>query len=234
MLLVKSPNGAFVNTIVLLLWLDKQFNLLIDQQKYAVLRGSSWPDVDELHLVDLSLSLRKEIEQYFILDKCKFIEQNIFPEDRTWDNWIYYESLYRNFWQKGIVGLQQGQTADTIEQQLDQGYRIIGFSCDPYIAYKNKCKFTTSIDLHTKKSFIADIEKFNKKLDSVDHPNLLKLDAAEFMCKQDLDRSTYNIITKWADLEDNYDKAHFVHTLWLRAQTRSQMDFLDEMIGLYS
>jgi len=244
--IVKAPSGGFANTIILMVWLDSRWPLMIPHEQYDAVRGDDWPPLEDLWHMDHT-DLPEDISDVFILDKLGHINEHIIPNHdnpsrkvpgkRTWNNWLLFEQGMRDIWQSGIFGLHNGHTARAIPKQLDAGMKVYAFTTDPNICLKHKLKFTVfgGLDYFGDiESWFEEVEQYNKDLKAlVGHPNLFVADSGELMCGNELNRDIWDAMCDFGNLDASYEDANKVHAMWKQANDRAEKGYLDTIKRIY-
>ena len=239
---VVGPTGGFINHIRWLILLDPMFsfNLHTDNlEKYNEIKGTNWPsyqDYVDKNLTQVPDSAKNEMYDMdsYLLEfdnmetKLNSITHKIYPESRTWHNWLIFEWRYRH--RLGdFVGVCNGREIDKISP-TDTKHMLI--TIEPELAYRCYLKFNSSLNLGTADWFKQDVKDHIKKYQNL-NLQYSKIIASDILYSSVLDKNFYNELIRWFDLEDNYNQASYVHQLWFKAHLRAEKEFVNDIREIY-
>lgn len=217
---VNSSTGGFGNHLRWLLSLDQQFSASLYVPDY--LTNGIYKIVTEEQKSNSAKHSFSSLEE-----KIQFINQFIYPQNRTWHNWLSFELKYRH-------QLDQIITFNHYVNQIPKPpVKTIVTTIDPDLAYKHYLKMnsnlnTTSVDLFKR---VIDNDNYlaNNKTAS---DNLLVIDLS-ILYNQVLDRSLYEKCINFFNLQDLYQYAKDIHCTWYNLQIKSQKEFVKDITSIY-
>jgi len=246
-ILVSAPIGGFANHIRWLLLLDKQYQISISysHDHYDACKEEHWPTKEYLenNFLTMSFDIRQEIidrlGQPFILpfrelkDKTRFIENNVYPQSRTHNNWLDFEWRYREaldpFIHVGHMFSNNGNHYllgnDQNEIIFDKYDKIVLATTDPTLAHSVYKKFNPHgssddefIDLVLLQNQSAiELASTNKEK--------FKLIDSTLLFDSKLDYNLYTDIVSFLHLDNNYESAEDIHKLWYLRQEQALNDY---------
>lgn len=237
--------GSFVNHVRWLMLLDPSFKIVVpafDEVKYNVIKGADWPSYDSYLKKDLS-KVDEFIKQEFVEKEAYLIdltgnidskvqefESKIYPESRTWHNWLLFEWRYRERLDQLI-----NVTHDLVKP-TDMTSKNLLLNIDPELSYRSYLKFNTLLNNETMDSFKKMVSDNNRKfMESVDNGSsqVQKILDSTVLFQPVLDKNFYDELTQWFDLNDCYEQANYVHSLWYKAHKRAEKEFVTDIREFY-
>lgn len=237
-----GPVGGYANHVRWLALLDSSFRInRLNEVKYNVFRGVSWPSVEEFKLTALESvdpaiidEMYNTLEDNFIEfsnleSKLRFIERRVYPATRTYHNWLTVEWTYRETLNSIIFFGHQ------IDELLPVPSKVLLLEVSPEIAYKNYFKFNSRLNNLSKSEFFQaclNVQAENRlKATSLGTSNRI-LNTDCLYCEV-LDYGFYTNLLEIFNLTVDYDVANYVHKLWFVAQRRAESDFVFDSARLY-
>lgn len=257
-----APYGAFANHIRWLLLLDPQFNFQFKQGitkeevKYSQFKGSNWPefaDWSSLTKEDVDPNILDEILENFEINKLKeiaslnsffsnhltttddklnFILSQVYPQTRSWQNWLVYEFRYRTqLDHMMLVDHNNNLSEKLVSSNFNK--MIVG-QVEPMLALRTYIKFNSHLNLLTIKDFIKKIQHENTLAQeySTKHQNVLQLDNT-ILYNELLDRDFYTKIINWFGLSDCYDLAKVIHQQWYNLQINAEQNIIIDLQKIF-
>lgn len=259
-----APYGGFANHLRWILLLDPQFsfqfkdNITVEEIKYHELKGSDWPEFSSwatLKKEDLNTNILEEILSKFdidklasiagvasifskpitpIEDKLNFILNTVYPQSRSWQNWLIYEFSYRTQLQNLILINHNDQLPTKLKDCANNHDKIIVCQIDPKLSLRIYIKINSHLNLQTGKDFIYKIQRENILAEeySNQHQNVLLLDNT-ILYNELLDRNFYNKAIEWFGLSDQYDQAKIIHERWYHLHVESEKHMIDDLQKIF-
>ena len=241
-----SPIGGFGNHLRWLLLLDDQFKSDIFLMKFAWnniiyndIKGDSWPDystiIKNFYGLEIADNIREEIIEKCqiklikftsIENKIDFLKNDVYPQSRSYDNWLYYERLYRTFLNQFI----------NFDHYINTNFnKSIIMTIDPILAYRSYVKFNSNLNSTQKNHFLDSIKFGNLTSSKFADTNTLKVKLVngDRLFNETLDLQLYLDVIEFFNLDNNYDLANSIHKLWYDGHKRSEQDIVTDMINLY-
>ena len=158
------------------------------------------------------------------LDKVKFIEDFVYPKNRTYSNWLQYEWRYRKKIDQVI------RFSHNIEDITDMSVpnKILILTMRPKYAYRTYVKFNPKLNGHTVKSFMRQVEQDNLSNTSFKNEGMqtIVFDAG-LLYNSVLDEQVYNNIISFMGIENVYNTANAVHKLWYDLHTKAVLEYTE-------
>lgn len=236
---VVGGTGAFANHVRFLVVLDDTYQgrmIRHNEQSFQDQAGPDWCSYSDLvagNLDGVPPDIVEEMEQRMgVHDLCnidakvKFARDQLYPQARSWHNWIAWEYLYR----------EQLQPLVHMAHDYDGGGgNTLLLTMDPQQAYLRYIKFNSFLNLMTREEFIDSAVDLNQKFRQLAGklPNVHVMDAGELWTRQ-LPRDWYLEMCGVFGLEDRYDHAQQVHALWYEAHLRSEREIVAYFSEIYS
>lgn len=229
-----APWGAFSNHLRWLLLLEERYVFQVDtnwtKNIYNNLAGPDWPPYTWFtHLpqwVQDECINDHNIQSNVILDctgtpaqKASAILEHVYPETRTWHNWLIYEHKFK-IDLPGIVCEHE-----YVPQQIPH----IAIIADPELAYSSYVKFNSQLNCLSQEEFKGMVYNFNRQQKE---KTCLLVDASE-LYKPELDRDLYNRIIVHCDFADNYELANELHKAWYKIHWQAGVDMVNDLISMY-
>lgn len=204
---IMAPPGAFGNHIRWLLLLDSKFNL---------------PEFYIPSSVD---------------EKVAYYQQLVYPTQRTWHNWLQYEWRYRR-WLDPTIYLDHANELgpDYLTQQIPT------LICNVDLALGLRCylKWNSSNNGTGIGSLVGEfknrwsLSNFEKMVADAGAQSWTKIVNVDSMFSQTLDKSLYESIIKFFDLEDHYEAAQHIHSLWYARQIDSEREMINDLNKIFN
>lgn len=166
-----------------------------------------------------------------IKDKVNFIKENVYNENRSWHNWLTFEFTYRDELHETINFTHD---LKTIYEDKFTDSKFILLTIDGNLAYKCYFKFNSYLNTLSLNDFMLMINKHNKMTNIAN-----KKDNRIFTAKSDnlfnekLDKNIYTSMIHWFNLEDRYDYATEIHSIWYNLHRKSEKKFVSDITKLY-
>jgi len=210
--------GSYGNHIRWLLLLDDMFKYdrffplsKWDLELFNTIKGKDWPK-DYAELSSMPNWVQQEVNELVpdlkclklntITEKIDFILEYVYPYNRNNENWLEYESRYR----EQFNDIKLSHSLDDADKYINKMSLIL----DPNICYENYIRFYP-LFANKRKGFIKNVKKFNdiaiKKYDQC------VIDISVIYNKN-LDYNTYKAMISCFNLADNYEYACKIHERW--------------------
>jgi len=238
---ILCPVGGFGNHVRWLILLDPafQFYVKVTEDCYRDHQGPDWPRYDDYKHSkwnDTRAEIREEIlsllGDYDCIDtdsKLRFIQDKVYFDSRSWDNWLITEWYYR----KNLDNLIQLEHLAWRLRERD--LPILNLTIDPELAYRSYLKFNSNLNITTNQDFrqyeVQSVVESNT-LHAQNVPGSLTMQT-DVLFRPELDRDFYHELITWAGLSDQYDAANQVHQLWYQAHRRCEHALVNDLIGMY-
>jgi hypothetical protein len=245
-----SPIGGFGNHVRWLVLLDPQYSFLINsgfltQEAYQFQKGSEWPDYTEylnLNFINCSENVKAEIlhaksdsdtyPEILKFDtqfsKIKAFENQIYPEFRTWHNWLTMELKFRYHLDDFLTF--RHNYSDLPDPAMIQKTLIL--TTDPDLAYRCYVKFNIILNFKSPGYFKKQIQLTNLNNSLINEENI-KICCSDVLFNHTLDKNFYNELVDWFGLSDLYNEANYIHGLWFAGQQRAEQDIVTDLTKLY-
>lgn len=194
-----APLGGFGNHVRWLILLDPSFDLTINYGK------------DIINLTSLD-------------QKIAFFNGRVYPNDRSWDNWLQIEWAYRDSLNRYIP------FGHDINELLNPDVKTILLKTNPELAYRSYIKFNSNLNTRPKHRFISDVNETNSIV--ADKPHQLSLDS-DVLYNEVLDQKFYNDLVGFLELENLYTTAQQIHSKWYHLHKNAEQGITDHFINLY-
>jgi hypothetical protein len=215
---VNSPIGGFGNHLRWLLLLDSRFNFTLPI-----------PDFDRsIHSNPINL-LTDSTNCHFgtIKQKLSFIQNYVYPQDRSWHNWLIFEVKYRHELQPYVFF---NHDYDNIS---DDPVKTIACTISPNLAYKSYLKFNSNCNLTSADLFKKVTANNNWHVNHLSKNDYLIINS-DNLFSSSLDRNLYETIINFLNFDNHYDSANTVHQLWYNLHKKSEKEFVEYIQQLYS
>lgn len=156
-------------------------------------------------------------------DTFSFIVNNVYPEDRNWQNWLNYEWRWR-LEVDHLIAFSHGRA-------LQRDTRYCALVTSPDDAFKHYVKFNTNLNNTLVETFKQQIGIYNNSFRPAD--NLLIIDGSKLF-QPILDIELYNKVIEWFELSDNYAQAAEIHSLWWKLVKRAEQEIIQDLQKIYS
>ena len=242
--LITSPTGGFGNHLRWLLLIDPKFDVLeltknykqelID--RYVAVAGQDWPNFDDLTVNNLPSDIHDYFNVQDLIDLKKvrtttntieFIEECVYPQSRTWHNWLIIESNFRYYLDKHIKLIHEGK--------FSQHDKIISVTINPELALKCYLKFNSALNNlnHHVFKLITKTENNNAVNSQLLEPKKILLIDGEVLYNETLDRDLYNSVIKWFGLSDQYNIAKDIHKIWYNLHLKAEQELIRDLSKVY-
>lgn len=249
-----SPIGGFGNHLRWLLLLDPRFKFEFNlkssviEQDYNNIKGESWPEFIDYHSSNVIPDVRSEILLNFdhtvltslskhkfdslagysnVNDKIAYIKNYIYPQNRTWHNWLFFEFTYRELLDDSIL----------FSHSLDCAVsgKAIVIIIDPALALRTYIKFNSLLNELSQEQFIKEIELHNKTAKELadNNKNILLLDTGRLFNRV-LDKELYDAATSWLELENFYADAKSIHEIWFSLHKKAEAEIISNLQQMFS
>jgi hypothetical protein len=158
-------------------------------------------------------------------DNFTFITKCVYPNDRTWQNWLNYEWRWR-LGVEDLIAFSHGRV-------LQSDTRYCALKTNPEQAIKHYLKFNTNLNTTLMQTFKQQTEDYNNKIGSIKSDNLMIVDSDQLF-QPTLDKDFYLKITEWFNLSDNYDQAATIHSMWWALIKRAEQEIIQDLQRIYS
>ena len=218
---VNAPIGAAGNHVRWLMLLDPKFSTSLTTVDNEI-RESMPPFIDLKSLDNHIICPFNDIK-----NKFKFIENYVYFNKRSWNNWLTVEWRYRKNLNLCI------QFDHDYKNILPLPTKTVALIVDPAVAYKHYLKFNSNLNFFSKDLFYRIIDNNNYHVNRLKSElDILVIDSnLLFTSKLNLD--IYHSIIKFFNFSDQYELAQKVHTLWFDLHKKSEIELLNEFQKLY-
>lgn len=159
-------------------------------------------------------------------DKLKFIETKVYPKERTWHNWIQFEKKHRKKYDH-IIDLESTHHLYSYKENS----KTIVMSFNDY----TECiqKFLIIFSYYRENISMADIVEetfipyYDNRIKSQNFSVFDKVIPSDVIWGDVLDKNFYYDIINFWELEDHYDYAAKVHSMWITCNKRALTQFLE-------
>jgi len=218
---ITFPIGGFGNHIRWLMLLDDRYQLdikLADPQSEGLVNN------------------RKHLENYKSYDfvsaesKLEFIKIHVYPNNRTWHNWLVFEWKYREQLQE-ILPIDHSydfKQHGPLEKEL---YLTI----TPDLAVNCYLKFNSNLNNTSPelmKKLIANFNHLVRRYCLKFSKNSLSLNV-DILFNETLDQELYQQIINFFGLNYNYDLANQVHKLWYNLHRKAEKEIILDLQKIY-
>lgn len=165
------------------------------------------------------ISLRSTLTKEIILEK-------IYPDNRTWHNWLMFEWKFRNVLNKQIL-----LTHDEVNEEV---ISLLVLISNPELCYHHYLKVNSSFNNNGIPNFFNDINSFNNFYQNRTNRNNLKLINSYNLYSENLDKDLYCSLIDFLKIKNNnYDIAKDIHAKWYQLVIKSEKDFLNHVNSIY-
>ena len=157
-----------------------------------------------------------------------YVVNYVYPNTRTWHNWLQYEWNYRTYLDQFIKFSHRSES-------ISQDYKSIAMTVNPELALRCYRKFNSNLNNSSATNFLRGTARENSltKTVSADHPtNVLLLDS-ELLYNSVLDKDLYSQIVDWFGLENNYSTAQQIHKKWFDLHQKAERELLNDLSRIY-
>lgn len=227
---IVAPIGGFGNHVRWLALLDKKFKIepwpyAWNQQTFDHLKGPSWPKFASFD--SMPAFVKQECNELsacivfpeHVTDKVQFISNEVYSKSRSWHNWLKVEWTYRKLFDSVI-------TFSHAELTTDRCLKVI---VNPELAHKCYIKFNSNTNRVTKEEFINTI-----KIENAAAKNYKYCIDSTALFSEVLDKRIYADICQCFDLDDNYEHACKIHSMWYNLHLKSEKEIVSYFTNLYS
>jgi hypothetical protein len=227
---ILAPSGAFGNHLRWLLSLDQQFTVNF---------GSSLAEVQQcmnqlVNVSDLTLTTNSPEE------KVRNIAALVYPEQRTWHNWLAFEWAFSDNLTKLIYFDHGNEDGWKKINTPTTNYRAVLCTIDPDLAYRCYVKWNSALNntpIHSYKTRIAqnfNAVSYTQKLCKMDNPAACYFVDTSILFQPTLDKSFYQSIISFCQLDDQYELASDVHKLWYDLQIAAEHDMIRDLTTTFN
>ena len=200
------PYGSGGNQVRWLLFLDQQM---------TVPSGKPWDDC-----------------QQNVKSKFNFIQKNVYPVTRSWNNWLQFEWAYRTDldaqisvnhdmwkWEQECDDRELYLTFDNICTPFNHYFHInLGLNCLTPDEYKLKLSI-----------WFKEFNFLKNRIQEFEYKKILSMDV--MYDNPELDYDFYKEIIDFFGFDNNYNSAKVVHNLYHQCRMRSANDFYNYFTG---
>ena len=167
-----------------------------------------------------------------ITDKVNFIKEKVYSENRSWHNWLKYEWTFRNGLDKII---KFSHELNTMHEDKFKDSKFISLTIDWELSYKCYFKINCYLNELSSYDYMVMINNHNKVSNLANKKdNRILTIKSDDLFKKELDRDIYNSMINWFDLEDCYEFAKEIHTMWYNLHLKSEKEFVRDITKLYN
>lgn len=245
-----APIGGFGNHVRNLLLLDPFFSITIEhnfwnREKYLSVMGPDWPTYEEYFNYDFGncsdeikseiLNMHFRLPERVVLEssdqKLNFFKSKVYPESRTWHNWLVIEWKYREDFDN-LICFRHQFTELTAQQQAK---KTLILTVNPELAYRSYLKFNSNLNNRLESEFKKSVVLTNNQnqMPTEFSKHYIKTMQADDIYKLTLDKNFYHELIEWFGLENLYDDANHIHGLWYEGHRRSEREFVNDIQKLY-
>lgn len=193
------------------------------------------------HILHL-MSLDKSFDLYYrkwgvdnptIDNKLEFIKENVYPESRTWNNWLEFEWRYRKDHDKVVKIFHEfsewtTKDANGKKYNIPNGSRILFLeNHDPTLLLNHYRHINLGMNNTSPEVYIKRCKVWQQKLTCVKKINLkgcLVLDGS-IIHQPNLDLNFYNQVCDFFYFNKFFSEAKQIHSWWVKSRIRSAKDF---------
>jgi hypothetical protein len=215
------PIGGFGNHVRWLMLLDDRYQFdinLVDPQSEGLVNGV---------FVDGNY---KSYNFVSMDSKLEFIKTYVYPDNRTWHNWLVFEWKYREQIQE-ILKIDHSynfKQHGPLEKEL---YLTI----TPDLAVNCYLKFNSTLNGTSPGLMKKTIANFNyvvRQYCLKFSENSLSLNV-DILFNETLDKELYQQIINFFRLDYNYDQANQVHKLWYNLHRKAEKEIILDLQKIY-
>lgn len=199
---IYAPIGSFGNHLRWLLLLSDRFEIVINDHAYST--------IDE---------------------KMAWLLDAVYPQERSWHNWLEYEWRYRKMLDS-IGGIRFTHDNAILTHDEDNSARFICTTIAPELAYRSYMKFNNNLNNLPIDNFEGMIWASNRQIDAVDDSRVLKINS-ELLWSPQLDRTLYLRATDWFQCDTQWTHAVQLHERWFSLQQKAEREFVRDVVNLY-
>jgi hypothetical protein len=162
-------------------------------------------------------------------DKFEFIQQYIYPQSRTWHNWLSVESKYR-FDLNSVIGFDH-----SYPKQFEHNDRALVITIDPNLSYTCYLKLNSILNNASSLGFKGMVANSNVDLVNWARKNptqVLVLDG-KVLYNSVLDRKFYQQLIDCFGLKDQYELAAQVHKIWFELHEKAPHEMIAHLQKIY-
>jgi len=193
-----------------------------------------------IHLMSLDSSFDWIFEQVFkieiptIENKLNCIKKTIYPNTRTWHNWLKIEWTYRKDYVQVVQMLHEfyewedRSDPDHPKSNIPQGSRILFFEFDNAETVLNHYMHVNlGLNNKTPLQFTQMFDEWQQEISAIKSRQLdsCKFINGELLHGTVLDREFYEECCDWFGFEKFYEQACEIHDAWIKCRRRSARDF---------
>jgi hypothetical protein len=156
----------------------------------------------------------------------------VYPTTRTWQNWLWYEWLFRTQLDTIIPIFHE---TNQLQNFNHAPYKIIICTIDPNLALKMYMKLNSNLNNLPINTFLSKIEESNN-INSKFHQEqsnrsiLIKVDN---LFNPILDQSIYDTIVDFTNFDYLYDECQPIHNRWFNLHKKSEKEFVEYITNFY-
>ena len=173
----------------------------------------------------LLLILSKEFEWNFcetssIEDKISFIEKNVYPNSRSWQNWLETEWLFRNNFNKILL------FSHDLKSILNNENKSILLTSSPELCLYAYLKFNSNLNNRSFKQFKEEITTHNKFIQNTLSKNKEKFLTlnSDILFTEQLNKEFYDACIDFFNIENQFENAQHVHKIWFNLHLKAEKE----------
>jgi hypothetical protein len=155
----------------------------------------------------------------------------VYPENRTWHNWLLFEWKYRNLLQE-IFPIEHAFDYE-IENPTD---KHLFLSVTPKLAYYSYLKFNSNLNNCSPSLFQEMTNRWiqKTKLYCLKYPDHCLNLNGDILFNSVLDYDFYQTVTKFFNLDLKYDLANQIHNRWYHLHKKAEQELIIDLQNIYS
>lgn len=227
---ILAPGGAGGNHIRWLLLLDSRFQFDFYEQSERVQKALNYfIDAKEYKLLSNLPN-----------DKAKNIAALVYSKKRTWHNWLAIEWYYRNAI-NNVIFFDHGNEGgwEKISNPIDS-YKALLCAIDPDLSYKNYVKWNSNLSnvpIHQYKKEIENnfsAKAYSDRLYKLDRLAPCMIVDVSKLFQETLDKNFYQSIINFFQLEDHYNLAAELHSLWYNLNISAEKEMIQDLTKTFN
>jgi hypothetical protein len=204
---------------------------LLDNRYQCVIKASNFQHPSEQWKIN-------PIESYKFYDfvsmdtKLEFIKTWVYPDRRTWHNWLIFEWKYREQLNEILPVTHEYKFNRPGGPQRKELYLRV----TPDLAYRCFLKFNTSLNNTSPawmKSAISEFNQVTERYCLEFNKDTLYLDV-DSLYNEQLDRELYQQLINFFELDDNYEVANQVHKVWYNLHRKAEKEIITDLQKIYT
>lgn len=159
-------------------------------------------------------------------DKLEFIRDYVYPETRTWDNWLTYEYRYRPILDE-FMPLYNGKW----DWERSTGRELYLTVNNWDIPLQHYWHINLGLNSETPRSFKEKMQAWDQEYQTlanrIDHLSNKKIVEADSLFDSELNQDFYNLVVDFFGFQRNHSQAQYVHQLYYQCRERAARDFVN-------